>query len=512
MRKQPNILMLQVDQLSASALKAYGSTCSITPAIDRLAGSGVVFENAYTNFPVCASSRFSMMSGRLASAIEAFDNAAEFHASIPTIAHYLRHLDYQTALCGKMHFIGPDLLHGFEERLTPELYSSDFMTLPDWSQSERDDYASDAYEALAQAGPAPRTVQMDYDEEVAFQARRKLYDLARGEDPRPYFLAVSFTHPHDPYICRQEFWDLFSGMDIGMPRVGRFAEADLDEHSRRIYQHYNLSRPEITDEHVGRARRAYYGSLAYADRYLGELLDVARETGLLDDTVVVFTSDHGDMLGERGMWFKKVLFENAMRVPLILAGAGIPSGRVSRNVSLVDLLPTFVEAASAGDDFRCEGPLDGNSLWPLIERKPVAWPDTVYGEITCEGVVEPVVMVRQGNHKFIHSASTAPLLFDLSRDPDETVNLAGSSDTSALEVDFRQLIEEKWGDLHALRDRIIASQRSRILVRSALEKGKYRSWDDNEDGGDGKRYLRYGKSYNAWNYEGVDKLRGMVDS
>ena len=179
---------------------------------------------------------------------------------------------------------------------------------------------------------------------------------------------------------------------------------------------------------------------------------------------------------------------------------------------MVDLLPTFVEAASAGDDFRCEGPLDGNSLWPLIERKPVAWPDTVYGEIACEGVVEPVVMVRQGIHKFIHSASTAPLLFDLSRDPDETVNLAGSSDTSALEVDFRQLIEEKWGDLHALRDRIIASQRSRILVRSTLEKGKYRSWDDNEDGGDGERYLRYGKSYNAWNYEGVDKLRGMVDS
>ena len=179
-----------------------------------------------------------MMSGRLASAIEAYDNAAEFRASIPTMAHYLRHLDYQTTLCGKMHFVGPDLLHGFEERLTPEIYSSDFMTLPDWSESERDDYASDAYEALCEAGPAPRTVQMDYDEEVAFQAKRKLYDLARTDDPRSFLLVVSFTHPHDPYICRQEFWDLFPDAEIDMPRVGRFAESDLDPHSRRIYRHY----------------------------------------------------------------------------------------------------------------------------------------------------------------------------------------------------------------------------------------------------------------------------------
>ena len=512
MRHQPNILMLQVDQLSASALRAYGNRCSITPAIDRLAGAGLVFENAYTNFPVCASSRFSMMSGRLASAIEAFDNAAEFRASVPTMAHYLRHLDYQTTLCGKMHFIGPDLLHGFEERLTPEIYSSDFMTLPDWSESERDDYASDAYEALCEAGPAPRTVQIDYDEEVAFQAKRKLYDLARTDDPRSFLLVVSFTHPHDPYICRQEFWDLFSDAEIDMPRVGRFAKSDLDPHSRRIYRHYNLSRPEITDDHVRRARRAYYGSLAYVDRYLGELLDVARETGLLDDTIVVFTSDHGDMLGERGMWFKKVLFENAMRVPLILAGPGIPEGRISENVSLVDLMPTFVDAARAGGDFRCLGPLDGHSLWPLIEGRSTAWPNTVHGEMTCEGVIEPVVMIRRGSFKFICSSSTDPLLFDLSRDPDELVDLAGDGGVVAIEADFRRLVDEKWGDLDDLRDRIVASQRTRKLVRSALEKGRYRSWDDNETVGDGDRYLRYGKSYNAWNYTGVEKLRGGLAS
>ena len=186
------------------------------------------------------------------------------------------------------------------------------------------------------------------------------------------------------------------------------------------------------------------------------------------------------MLGERGMWFKKVLFENAMRVPLILAGPGIPEGRISENVSLVDLLPTFVDAARAGGDFRCLGPLDGHSLWPLIERRSTAWPDTVYGEMTCEGVIEPVVMIRRGSFKFICSSSTDPLLYDLSRDPDELVNLAGDGDVAARVAEFRQLVEEKWGNLDDLRDRIVASQGARKLVRSALEKGRYRSWDDNE--------------------------------
>ena len=120
--------------------------------------------------------------------------------------------------------------------------------------------------------------------------------------------------------------------------------------------------------------------------------------------------------------------------------------------------------------------------------------------------------VKRGSFKFICSSSTDPLLFDLSRDPDELANLAGDGDVAALVVEFQQLVEEKWGNLDDLRDRIVASQGARKLVRSALEKGRYRSWDDNENVGDGDRYLRYGKSYNAWNYTGVDRLRGVPAS
>ncbi len=507
MATHPNILFLMMDQQAASALSAYGGTTARTPNIQRLADRGVVFENAYTNFPVCAPSRFSMMSGQLASRIGCYDNAAEFRASIPTIAHYLRILGYRTTLCGKMHFIGPDQLHGYEERLTPEIYSADFRTLPQWDGTD-DDFATDAREALVEAGPVSRTVQMDYDEEVGFQAVQTLFDLARSDDSRKFFLTVSFTHPHEPFLCRHEHWDRYVDHEIVLPHVGEVADSDLDEHSRRILRHYSLlPAPGITDQHVRNARRAYYGSMSYVDDMIGRILGTLEETGLADETVIVLASDHGEMLGERGMWFKKVFFENAVRVPLILCGPGFEPGRVRGNVSLVDLLPTFVDIADPSASLEPVQPFFGNSIIPLVQGTVRDWPDTVFSEMTCEGVVEPVMMVKRGHHKYIYSASVPPLLFNLVDDPHEMENLAGQARVAGFERELRALADETWGNLAELRATIVASQKTRLLVREALERGKVSSWDDSPHTSTGWRYLRQGKSYNAWNYSGVDRLR-----
>lgn len=506
MNKRPNILLLMIDQQAASALSAYGGKTAKTPHIQRLAERGVVFHNAYTNYPVCAPSRCSMMCGQLASRVEAYDNAAEFRASIPTFAHYLRYLDYQTTLCGKMHFIGPDQLHGFEERLTPEIYSADFLTMPQWD-GEDDDFATNAEEALAEAGPVPRTVQMDYDEEVAFNAEQKLYDLARSDDRRSFMLTVSFTHPHEPFLCKQEYWDRYADDEIELPTVGRFDEAQLDEHSKRTYRHYNLSAPGITERGVRNARRAYYGSMSYVDDKIGRILDVLDETGLDKNTIVFLTSDHGEMLGERGMWFKKVFFQNSVNVPLIVAGPGIRPDRVRQNVSLVDLLPTFLDIADPDGTFEPVAPVDGHSFLPLIRGDAVGWPDTVFSEMTCEGVVEPVMMVKHGPYKYIYSARVPPLLYDLDADPHELNNRSGDRSYADIEARLRGLGDATWGDLEALRGKIVESQKARLLVREALEKGRVFSWDDNTHTMTGDRYLRRGKSYNAWNYGGVDRLR-----
>ncbi len=279
---RPNILVVQADQLATQAIGAYGSKIASTPQLDQLADRGTIFDNAYCNFPLCAPSRFSMMAGQLASSIDAFDNGAEFPSSIPTFAHYLRALDYQTCLVGKMHFVGADQLHGFEQRLTTDIYPGDFGWTGDWTEA-RTKFGNDAI-TFTDAGVCDRNAQIEYDEEVCHRAKRKIYDLARGADDRPFLLFTSFTHPHDPYQCREEHWNRYRHDDIPMPRVAT-DQADMDPYSRRLIEAYGLTGKPPSDEQVRIARHAYFGSVSYFDEILGELLAVLRHTGMADNTV-----------------------------------------------------------------------------------------------------------------------------------------------------------------------------------------------------------------------------------
>src|ERR1700679_2236461 len=173
---RPNFLILMADQLTALALKAYGGATARTPAIDALADGGVVFDSFYCNSPLCAPSRFSMLAGQLPSKIGGYDNASEFPAQVPTFAHYLRAAGYQTTLSGKMHFCGPDQLHGFEERLTTDFYPAVFGWTPHWAAAGTPPLWYHSMDSVTQAGPCKRTNQIDFDDEVIFQARQKLFD------------------------------------------------------------------------------------------------------------------------------------------------------------------------------------------------------------------------------------------------------------------------------------------------------------------------------------------------
>ena len=213
--KQPNILLVMADQLAPHFTGAYGHPLVRTPAMEALAERGARFDAAYCHSPLCAPARFSMMSGQPASAIGAWDNAAEFPASVPTLAHYLALTGYRTCLSGKMHFVGPDQLHGFDERLTTDIHPADFAWTPNWDEPHtRIGKWYHSMDSLSEAGQALATYQIDYDEEVGFAAVRRLYDLARDADERPWFLVASFVHPHDPYVARPEWWDLYDHDDI----------------------------------------------------------------------------------------------------------------------------------------------------------------------------------------------------------------------------------------------------------------------------------------------------------
>ncbi|HUA89411.1 MAG TPA: choline-sulfatase, partial [Steroidobacteraceae bacterium] len=472
MARQPNFLILMADQLTAGALPAYGNRVARTPHLDALAGAGVVFRSAYCNSPLCAPSRFSFMAGRLPSAIGAYDNAAEFAAHVPTFAHYLRAAGYHTILSGKMHFCGPDQLHGFEDRLTTDIYPADFGWTPDWLNFAARPSWYHNMDSVTQAGPCVRTNQLDFDDEVVFRARRQLFDTARGSDARPFCMVVSLTHPHDPFAIPQEYWDRYRDEDIDMPRV-RPASGEPDPHSRRLRHVIGLDAQPVTEAQVRAARHAYYGSVAYVDDQFGALLKTLSDTRLAADTVVIVLADHGEMLGERGLWYKMSFFEGACRIPLIVhAPRRFAARTVTQCVSLVDVLPTLVELGTTGTAPPYVTGLDGRSLVPHLEGR--GGHDEVIGEYLAEGAIAPLVMIRSGRVKFVHSPADPDQLYDLGEDPDEVRNLAATE--PARTAPYRAEVARRW-DLESLRAQVIASQRQRHLVAQALAIGRQTPWD-----------------------------------
>ncbi|QFT99854.1 Choline-sulfatase (plasmid) [Roseovarius sp. THAF8] len=473
---RPNIVIVMADQLAPQFTGAYGHKVAKTPHMDALAARGMRFDAAYCNSPLCAPSRFSFMSGQLISRIAAYDNGSEFRASVPTFAHYLGSLGYRTCLSGKMHFVGPDQKHGFRDRITTDVYPADFAWTPDWEAAdERIDKWYHNMQTVKESGVAQATFQIDYDEEVGFAARRWLYDRARdkatGED-QPFLMMASFIHPHDPYVARPEWWNLYSDDEIDLPAP--FAKEDHDPFAQRLMDGIEASTVMLTEEETRRARRAYLANVSYFDSKLGEVVRTLEEIGLLEDTIVIVTSDHGDMQGERGLWYKMNFFEHSSRVPLIAAGPGVSTGSAQKACSLVDMLPTLVELAG-GDESILGEPLDGRSLVPMM-RGQADEIDEAIGEYCAEMTPAPVFMIRRGDLKYIHCDIDPPQLYDLAKDPGERVNRASDPDYRERAANFAEEVARRW-DGEALRQNVIATQRARLALHRAMEVVPQEGWD-----------------------------------
>lgn len=474
MKSAPNILFIMADQMTASALSIYGHPVVKTPNLEKLANEGVVFDSAYCNSPLCAPSRYVLMSGQLPSRIGAYDNGADFPADTPTYAHYLRDLGYRTALSGKMHFCGPDQLHGYEERLTSDIYPADYGWFPDWEDFENRPSWYHNMSSVTQAGTCLRSNQLDFDDEVVFHAQRYLYQHVRSGDQRPFCLTVSMTHPHDPYAILPEYWDLYRDEDIDMPKI-KIAPEDLDPHSKRLRHVYDIDNNEPTEQQIRAAKRAYYGAISYVDDKIGALLKTLKETQLDENTIIVFSGDHGDMLGEKGLWYKMSWFENSSRVPMIVhAPKHFTPKRVSASVSTMDLLPTFVEMTNQGEPMDYAAPIQGRSLLPHLQGQEGH--DEVIGEYFGEGAIAPYCMIRRGDYKYICTPVDPEQLFNLKDDPHELNNLANDSSYQERLKAFQEEAAQRW-DFDKLTKEVIASQRRRRFVFKSLQKGKRVSWD-----------------------------------
>ncbi|WPC05115.1 choline-sulfatase [Pseudomonas benzenivorans] len=484
--KRPNILFIMADQMAAPLLPIHDPASPIKmPNLLGLAEAGVVFDSAYCNSPLCAPSRFTLVSGQLPSKIGAYDNAADFPGDVPTYAHYLRRMGYRTALSGKMHFCGPDQLHGYEERLTSDIYPADYGWAVNWDEPDVRASWYHNMSSVLQAGPCVRTNQLDFDEEVVFKARQYLYDHVRMSPEQPFCLTVSMTHPHDPYTIPEEFWNLYEDVEIPLPRH-TLDQAEQDPHSQRLLKVIDLWDKPLPEDKIRDARRAYFGACSYIDSNIGKLLKTLEDCGLAEDTIIVFSGDHGDMLGERGLWYKMHWFEMAARVPFVVHAPGrFAAHRVSQSVSTMDLLPTLVELA--GGTVEADLALDGRSLLPHLQGE--GGHDEVLGEYMAEGTDSPLMMIRRGQWKFIYSEKDPLLLFDLANDPRELENLAAAAEHQELLAALLAEARARW-DMPAIHQATLASQRRRRFVAEALTRGKLKSWDHQPMVDASQQYMR----------------------
>jgi len=306
-------------------------------------------------------------------------------------------------------------------------------------------------------------------------ARQKLFDLARGKDRRPFCMVVSMTHPHDPYVIPTAWWNRYRDEEIDLPRVPDLRGQE-DPHSTRIRHVIGLNQAQPTLAQVRAARRAYYGAVSYVDDQIGTLLAALEQSAFDRNTIIMLLADHGDMLGERGLWYKMSFYEPACRIPFIVHAPGrFTPHRVGGSASLLDVLPTLTELAGGPGSPGYASPPDGTSLMPQLTAGTQAH-DEVVAEYLAESAIAPIVMIRRGRFKYIHCPADPDLLFDVAADPDERENLATRPDHAPLLAEFRAETARRWNlpELHA---QVLASQRRRHFVYDALRQGRYQPWD-----------------------------------
>ena len=482
---KPNILIFMVDQLNGTLFPDGPAEWLHAPNLKKLAARSTRFKNAYTASPLCAPGRAAFMSGQLPSDTGVYDNAAEFISSIPTYAHHLRRAGYQTCLSGKMHFVGPDQMHGFEERLTTDIYPADFGWTPDYRKpGERIDWWYHNMGSVTDSGVAEISNQMEYDDEVAYHATRKVYDYARSKDERPWCMTVSFTHPHDPYVARKKYWDLYEDCEHLLPTVPAMDYEDHDTHSKRIFDANDWRSFDISEDDIKRSRRAYFANISYLDDKIGEVMEAVKATR--QETIIMFVSDHGDMLGERGLWFKMSFFEGSARVPMMICAPDMQPGLITTPVSNIDVCPTLCDLAGV-DMSEVEPWTTGQSVKPLgqgVERtEPVAI------EYAAEASYSPMVSLRYGKWKYNRCKLDADQLFDLDGDPHELTNLAEVAEHQGTLTQLRAKSKVRW-DLDKFDADVRVSQARRWVVYEALREGGYYPWDYQPLQKASERYMR----------------------
>lgn len=460
----PNILLIMSDEHAPQYSATYGHPIVQTPNMDRLAKMGTTFQNTYCNSPLCGPSRMSFMTGRYIHHINAYDNAMPLPSDTITWPYLLRSVGYDVVLSGKQHFVGPDQLHGFERQLSRDLHSELWTKngihsgTPNWTKGIVD--AKQPWAGLAQAGPG-HTTEIEVDDHVETTTLNYLRDPTRQN--KPWCINASFIAPHFPLIAPQRFWDLYPLDQIDLPEI----PSGHLENQHPVYQRMRrmFGCADFPEDLVRKGRAGYYALITYLDEKIGRLIDCLEETGQLENTLIIHTSDHGEMNGEHGMWRKSNFYDASSRIPLQMAWPGVISQnkRIPEVVSLVDVIATLADIT----DTESKAPLDGHSLLPLMTSGDPTWKNEAFSEYLAHGVARPMAMLRQGDYKFNYSLGDLPELYDLAQDPNEFLNLAQDPAHQTRVNTMQTQLLSHW-DAEQIEQDILHSQSERLFIEKSV--------------------------------------------
>jgi choline-sulfatase len=416
-----NLLILMSDEHNPKVMGCAGNEIVHTPNLDELAREGTRFTSAYTTCPICVPARASFALGKYVHQIGYWDNADAYDGAIPSWHHALRDQGHEVVSIGKLHFRGaPGDDHGFTTEIVP-MHVID--GIGDVKGLVRENIpkrrGGDKMARLAGPGESPYTV---YDRDIAARAQIWLHEAAKRAHDKPWVLFVSFVAPHFPLTAPPEWYYQYADRDLPLPKQYghdvRPHHPFLDDYERVVDYDSHFR----TREDIQRALAGYYGLVSATDEHIGHILTALKQSGLDGGTRVLYTSDHGDNLGARGLWGKSTFFEESAGVPLILAGDGIPVGiERATPVSLIDVYPFVFECVGAAAPDDRERP--GVSLAALAEGMV---PDrAVVSEYHATTSVAGAYMVRDGDFKYVHYVAYPAQLYDLRRDPEELNDVAG---------------------------------------------------------------------------------------
>ena len=429
--RRPNILYICSDQHSYKYTGYAGHPLVQTPNMDRIAREGVTFTNAYCGSPVCVTSRASLMTGMYPSDSNSFCNSTVWDGSNPAWGVPLRDAGYDCRATGKLD-LDDDFDTGFVEINTGHGHRHN----PDITSLFRRPLC---YRMSERPGVDGRPRDSRHGDEAKTRTAVVFITQEAVKLEQPWACYVGLSQPHPAFVALRQYYDLYPPDEIDLPDV---PQEDL-ENLHLVFQalrHFKRIATPIPEERIRRARAGYYGMITELDEYIGWLWDALERTGQLDNTVFIYTSDHGEALGEHGLWYKNNLYENAAHIPMVMSGPGLPKNRsVDTPVGHVDLVATLLD--TGGVERPSE--LRGHSLLPLVEGKPGGHPGFAYSESHSEGNCTGSFMIRKGDWKYLHFTWYDDLLFNLAEDPGEFHNRIDDPDAQGVLAELRDILNSQ---------------------------------------------------------------------